>query len=180
MLKNYIITATRKLRRERGYALVNVLGLSLGTAVCLIVMLLVYDQWSYDRFHDEHERIVRIVVRGERAALAATPAVLGPTLKRELPFVEQSLRIGQIRADVEAGGKAFALEGLAADPSFLDLFDFELLAGDRSTVSLCGRGFRDAIYNRFSASPATSCPTRLMGCVPSSSTTRGMVSATDT
>jgi putative ABC transport system permease protein len=114
-------------------------------------MLLVYDQWSYDRFHEEHERIVRIVVRGERTALAAMPAYLGPTLEQELTFVEQSLRIGQIRADVEANGKAFALEGLAADPSFLELFDFELLAGDRSTA-LVGPGkvvLSDAAAERY-------------------------------
>lgn len=143
MLKNYLVIAVRKLRRERGFALVNVFGLALGMAVCIVVILLVIDQWSYDRFHEEHDRIVRIVAdrttRGEQVALAATPAWLGPALERELPYVEKSLRIGQIRADVEANAKAFALEGLAAENSFFELFDFELIAGDPSTA-LVGPG----------------------------------------
>lgn len=143
MWKNYLITALRNMRRQRGFTLVNVLGLALGMAVCLLVIMLIQDQRSYDRFHGKHDRIVRVVtertIRGAQVHLAATPAYLGPQLERELPGVVETLRVGQIRADVKANGKAFALEGLAAEPSFFDLFDFEVLAGDPATA-LVGPG----------------------------------------
>ena len=140
MLKNYFKVAFRTLRRQPVSTLINMVGLGMSMAVCLLVLLLIQNQRSYDRFHEKSDRIVRILSdwfrQGEKSELAASPAYLGPALKADVPEVEQTLRIGQIRADAEANAKALYVTGLHVEPSFFELFDFHLLAGDPTTAML--------------------------------------------
>ena len=140
MLTNYFKIAYRTLKRQKGYAALNVVGLALGMAVCLLIILLVQDQRSYDRWHDEADRIVRVLAQrtfssGNSLFLGGTPAYLAPALARDVPAVEQTLRVGQIRADALAAGKGLHVDGLFAEPSFFDLFDFELVTGDAATAA---------------------------------------------
>ena len=64
MLKNYATIAIRRLWREKGYAFINVVGLAVGLACCLLIGLFVRDELSYDRFHEKPDRIFRIVHGG--------------------------------------------------------------------------------------------------------------------
>ena len=64
MLKNYLKVALRNLRRHKGYAFINILGLAVGLACCIMILLWVRHEMSYDRFHDNADRIVRVGVEG--------------------------------------------------------------------------------------------------------------------
>lgn len=136
MIRNYLVIALRNLRRQPFSTLINVVGLGAAMTVSLLVMLLIGDQRSYDRFHEKAYRIVRVITarQNEGESLAATPATLGPALEAGAPEVEQTLRFGQIRSDAEANAKALYVEGLHAEPAFFSLFDFRLLRGDPTSA----------------------------------------------
>jgi putative ABC transport system permease protein len=134
MLKSYLTTAVRNLRTYPAYSAINIVGLALSISVCLLLILLVQDQRRYDCFHEKADRIYRVTAEanGRRGqyGLAATPAYLGGAMEREMPDVERSLRIGRIEANLVHSGHSFPATGLYVDPSFFDLFDFKLVAGE--------------------------------------------------
>lgn len=139
MLKNYVVVALRTLGRHRGYTALTVVGLALGMAVCLLILTFAWEQKSYDRFHAKSDRIVRILTDrvhpdGEVTALAATPATLAAALAHEVPGIEATVRIGQIRAMAVRDGKAVGVTGLYAEPAFFDVFDFTTASGDGRAV----------------------------------------------
>ena len=68
MLKNYLKIALRNLRRHKGYAFINVFGLALGLACCLLVVLFIQDELAYDRFHEEGDRVYRLVSEIKQSA----------------------------------------------------------------------------------------------------------------
>ena len=107
-------------------------------AICLLVLLLIENQWSYDNFNQNRDRVVRIIsdqIRpGGTTALAAAPAYVGTALANDVPQVEQTVRVGQIRSDAEANEKAIAVTGLHVDPAFFDVLGFELIEGDMRTA----------------------------------------------
>ena len=155
MLRNYFTIAVRALRRHRGYAAINVVGLAVGLAVCLVIALYIRHEWQYDRFHGDVDRIHRVV--------QATPVgdVFGPSAVRRLegtvrtaPGLAQALEQqvpGLAQATVvNARGDRLLSRGterlyvdrlLRADTAFFEVFDgFEVLRGDpRSALNGPGR-----------------------------------------
>jgi putative ABC transport system permease protein len=111
-------------------------------SVCLLVLALVWDQVQYDRFHPERDRIVRVLSQevnpegGAGSMRAAAPAPLAPAMEDEIPSVQQTTRIGQIRALVYTDREGISADGLYAEPSFFDLFGFELKEGGDPRVAL--------------------------------------------
>ena len=135
MLENYALVALRTLWRDRGTTVLTVVGLALGMAVCLLILAFVWAQKSTDRFHSEGDRIVRILSeRGDGSLLAATPAPLADALVRDVPGIEASVRLGELRTRVLQGGSAIELAGLYAEPSFFDVFSFETEGGQAGAV----------------------------------------------
>jgi len=135
MLKNYLYVSVRTLMRHKGFTGITVLGLALSMAVCLMILTFIWDQKQYDRFHTRTDDIYRILADrvdsdGDVDALAATPAPLADALLREVPGIEATLRLGQIRSQAVYEGKAVYLEGLYVEPSFFDMFSFTLENGD--------------------------------------------------
>ena len=94
MLKNNIKIAWRNIIKNRGIFSLNIAGLALGIASCLIIMLFVVDELSYDRFNLEADKIVRVVfkaqIEGEDVREAVVMPPVAETLRREFPEVEQS------------------------------------------------------------------------------------------
>lgn len=88
MLKNYLTIALRTMRRHKGYTFINVAGLAVGLAVCLLILLYVRDEQSYERFREKASRIFRVVEKTQ----ASTVAALAPVLAEELPAVEHVVR----------------------------------------------------------------------------------------
>src|ERR1700743_200115 len=101
MLKNYLKTAFRNLLKNKGFTALNVLGLTLGIATCLLIVFYVMDELSYDRYNENASRIYRInnMVRfgGNENTYAGSPAPAGLALKNDFPEIEQAVRL--IRAD---------------------------------------------------------------------------------
>ncbi|WP_420579947.1 ABC transporter permease [Reichenbachiella sp.] len=145
MLKNYFLVAFRSLLKDKFYSSINVLGLALGITCCLLIMIYVSDELSYDRIHSKAERIYRInefmedESGGERSS--SLPFPVGPTLAAEYPsIVETQVRLFDYQSPTlmvenKLTNKAFNERRMFfADSTFFDVFDFELIKGDKSTA----------------------------------------------
>ena len=143
MLKNYLTITLRSLRRQPGYAFINILGLAIGLAACVLIMLWVQDELAYDRSHDKADRIVRVVEARESAEgeqhYAYTSGALGTALVESYPEVERSVRAVSRnmtgRLTVEHGEAQFySGEHLFVEQSFFDVFDFGTPGEEVSTA----------------------------------------------
>src|SRR5258708_40378354 len=96
MIKNYIKTAFRGLMKNKGFTFINVFGLALGLATCMLIVFYVFDELSYDRFNTKADRIYRvnndIKFGGNVNSYAVSPAPAAAGFLNELPEVENSVR----------------------------------------------------------------------------------------
>lgn len=150
MIKNYLRIAFRNMRRRRLYSAINVVGLALGMTLCLLILLWIRDELSYDRYHEKAHRIVRLVDSIEREGgthhLAWSSAPFAPMLKREFAEVEETVRLMPVhRRLVEYEEKRLYEDDLVwADPSIFRIFTLPLVSGvsetaleDPLTVVIC-------------------------------------------
>ena len=133
MLGNYLTTALRLLWRERGYAAINIFGLAVGFALCLLIIQLAAYQLSVGDFHEKKDRVYRVL--GPKFLQAsgysgALPIELGPTLKEQLPEVEEAVRFtSNYPRLLRVGAKdAISEEVLTAEAGVFDVFSFPLPA----------------------------------------------------
>jgi putative ABC transport system permease protein len=132
MLSHYLTTALRSLRRQPGYAAVNVLGLAVGMAACLVIAVYVRHELSHDRFHEDAERIVRIVRQNAETGRARSglPGAAAPAMVAERPEVEAATRVLPTqKALLRHEQTSLYDHGYRTDPAFFDVFSFEVLAG---------------------------------------------------
>lgn len=138
MIKNYLKVALRNIYKHRMFSLINIFGLSISMATCLLIMLLVYGQKKFDNFHTKGERIVRILSSDEYdIPLATTPLPLATVLMQEYPhIVEDAVRIKSsfVGGDVVYRDSRIPLAGRYVDENFFKLFDFPLLEGNVENV----------------------------------------------
>ena len=143
MLKSYARIAYRTLNRHKGYTAINVLGLAVGMAACLLIGLYVQDEVSYDRFHPKADRIYRAANElrflEEESQTAITPGLMGPKLLEEVPDFEAFVRLDDYGTQqpilIRRGYERFYEKSfILADSSFFDFFSFPLAAGDPSTA----------------------------------------------
>ncbi len=129
-----IKTAFRYLSRHKGYTFINIAGLSVGIACCLLIMLFVRSEWSYDRFHSKADRIYRVwldeIYEGSRFTNTVTPIPLAPALQSNLPEVESVCRIYNFNTLVKSGNNTFNESVHMTDSNFFKVFDFRLHSGD--------------------------------------------------
>jgi len=134
MLKNYLRIALRHLRRQPGYAAINIMGLAVGVACCLFLLLYVRDELSYDRYHEDADAVYRtnMVIPQVDATVGLTPNIVAPLLMREFPEVQAATRIEAHGGVVRAGERIFDNNAFYfADSTVFEVFDgFTLLAGD--------------------------------------------------
>lgn len=134
MLRNYFRVAIRNFRRRKGLAFINVFGLAVGIAACLLIGLYVRDELSYDRFHADADRTYRVLRQFDLPALhltiGTTPSALAPALESSAPSVELAVRVGTGSPVVTRGDQEYVESRfLYADDGFLDLFSREILRG---------------------------------------------------
>jgi putative ABC transport system permease protein len=141
MLRNYFKIAWRNLSRYKGYTFINIAGLSIGIACCLVIFLFVQDELSYDTFNAKADRTYRIVNHrvneSSQMDMARTPPAYGPTLKNDFAEVEQVARIfefGSKQLVAYADKKFFEPDILLADSTFFDVFSFSLIRGNPDQV----------------------------------------------
>jgi len=136
MLKNTFAAALRSLRRRPGFALLNIVGLAVGLAACLLIGTYVWHETTYDHFHEKADRIARVVetraVPGGRERVAQTAAPVGPALVEEVPGIERMARMMTVfRLTVERGeNRRYVGDYLFTEPSFADVFDFPVAQGN--------------------------------------------------
>lgn len=139
MLKNYLVVAIRNLFRKRMYAIINVSGLAIGLACCILILRYIQDETNYDTYHDKGERIYRVITEykqdGEFIGSPIGSYRLGPTLDAQFPQLEHVIRFGDVGGMVEYGEKSFRENQMAlVDEQVFDVFSFQLLEGDPATA----------------------------------------------
>jgi len=142
MFFNIIKVAIRNLIRQPGYTFINIMGLAIGLACSILILLYVINEVTYDSFHTKADRIYRIGVRGQMPGnelnQAVTAAPMMEALLNDYPEVEMSCRIAEFGGWLLTyGDKKFTENSETfkfADSTFFELFDFKLLRGDPKTV----------------------------------------------
>jgi len=140
MFKNYIKSALRNLLKHKGYSLINIVGLAIGMASCLLILLYVRHELSYDAFHENADQIYRVAMEarwgGRDFDVAVQAAPMAKTLVAEYPEVVDAVRFRD-RGDyiVQYGDNSFREQRVIfADPSVFSVFSIPLLKGDPETV----------------------------------------------
>lgn len=143
MFKNYFKTALRNLKRQKIYSFINITGLSLGLACCILISLYIHFELSYDRFHEKSDDIYRIIEieteSGKQQYSATIPAPLAPTLSEEFPEIARVVRIFHPswieKWRISKENRTFFEEDVFfADSSFLEVFTFSLIQGQKENA----------------------------------------------
>jgi putative ABC transport system permease protein len=139
MFKNYFRTALRNLRKNKLYAAINIFGLTIGLAACLLIGLYINHELSYDRFNVNADRIVRVTMEYKQAetvnSTATTGTKVGPQFKRTFPAVEDYVRTFIYHNVMKRGDEIFDEPRiLYADQSFFKIFSFKILEGNAATA----------------------------------------------
>ena len=155
MIENYIKIAFRNLRRYPGQAGINILGLAIGLACCLFILLFIRDELGYDRHHANAQRMFRLV----RSTSALTAAPMGPALQGTIAGVEQTTRItGENGVSLRHGDELpLTADVVFADTSYFDIFDHTFLQGSPETALSDPKGVvltRSIAYRIFGDRPA--------------------------
>lgn len=136
MLTNYLLIALRNVRRHSGYTILNILGLTLGVAATLFILLYITEELSFDRYHSKADRIFRVssdITEPDNAfRWAVTQLPLAPQLRKDYPEVEEFVRfIPNGRTRLERGEQYFFEEKtFFVDSTLTSVFDFDFLKGD--------------------------------------------------
>ena len=140
MFRNYFKVAIRNLWKNKGYSAINIFGLAIGLATCLLILIFVTDELSYDRYNKKADRIYRvdgdINFGGMHHVLAVAPDPLGATLKKDFPQVEQYVRFRdyggfRVKKGVENVQEQSVIH---VDSTLFDVFTLPLVAGDAKTA----------------------------------------------
>ena len=140
MLKNYIKTALRNLLRHKGYSLINISGLAIGMAACLLILLYVSHELSYDNYNEDADRIYRIAFSGRWGGqdldLCVAPAPMAKVILDTYPEIEETVRFrDQGSFIVQYGDNSFKENRVVfVDNSFFNIFTVPLLMGDPNTI----------------------------------------------
>ncbi len=139
MFKNYVKIAARNLFKQKVYSFINIFGLAIAIAFCILIFLFVRDEITHDSFHNKSDRIYRVIILkkqddGGMASHASTPPPLGPALLQEFPEVAHMARFKK-RGDVVVYQGRSSRESITlAGPDFFKMFSFPLIQGDPQTV----------------------------------------------
>jgi putative ABC transport system permease protein len=141
MLRNYLKIIFRNLRRHKVFSLINILGLAVGMAACLLVLLFIHHELNFDGFHEDKENVYRLCevqswdgIITQKVALSMYP--MGPMLSQDYPEVEDFARIftwDEIPI-IHDEKKVYIDKFYWTDSAFLDMFSFPMVAGDASTA----------------------------------------------
>ena len=142
MIRNYLKIAWRNIWKSKVFSAINIIGLSVGMAACIVIMLFVSYEKSFDNFHSKNiYRLNEVQTIGQQGAtqkVALTMFPMGATLKQEFPEIKNFTRIRwkmkyQLTND---NNKVFIPQAFFVDSTFLKIFDFKVLRGDRNTALL--------------------------------------------
>jgi putative ABC transport system permease protein len=140
MFKNYLKIAFRNLQRQKGFSLINISGLAIGMACCLLILLYVSDELSFDRFHEKGDRIYRILsqssIGGISRHFAISPSALAPAAAESIPEIKLYSRLyefGEMRLQHNDDIHDFPTWH-TADQDFFSIFSHHFIMGDPNTA----------------------------------------------
>ena len=140
MLKNFVIISFRNLVRQRGFTVINLLGLTLGLTVSFLILLYVFNELSYDKHHPGSERLYRIAIRGNLGEMpvniAVTPGALAHSLAEQMPEAEAFSMFEHLGGDQlfrNEEKKFYENHLIYADKNLFQVFSFHFLYGDPET-----------------------------------------------
>ncbi len=143
MFKNYFKVAFRNLLKRKGFSLINILGLAIGMAVCLLIILFIQSELSYDKHNQKADNIYRLVLEryypGRSTSYSIIPQSIGSAVKAEFPEVLESTRIFNLGGNgsffLRIGEKTFEEKRvLAADSNFFNVFTCKVVHGDPASA----------------------------------------------
>lgn len=136
MIRNYFTIALRNIKRYSAHSILNITGMAIGMASAILILLLVQDEWSYDRHFENADNLYRIIQNGDPfeeggSPSAITPAPLAKALKEEYPEIIRSSRCGFGSLLSFKMGEEFIEEtAVPVDSDFLKMFNIEFVVGD--------------------------------------------------
>ncbi len=139
MLRNYIKVAIRNLVKDRYYSAINIFGLSIGITTCLLILLYVNHELSYDKFHQDFNRIYRVIAKaklaGSETEMVVSAPPLADRLKHDIQEIEAATRILRLHRSIRHEGMVFKEDHMFyADSTFFDVFSFNVIQGDTETM----------------------------------------------
>jgi putative ABC transport system permease protein len=138
MIFNYFKTALRNMLRNKTVSLINIAGLSIGLTVCMLILLFIKDELSFDRFHAKKDQIFRVTARmtSEKSTrlIANTNQIVGPSFAQEIPEVQSFVRMQSNTFIVRHGTEVTEQEATFVDNNFFSVFSFPLITGDPGNV----------------------------------------------
>jgi len=133
MFKNYLTSALRSLKRHKLFSLLNIFGLATGIACSILIFLWVKDERSYDNFNNSS--LYRLSINVTNVEAAVTPLPVAVSVKQQIPAVKDFARLVSLHSIVTIGTKKFDEKDMFyADPSFLQMFNYPLLKGNKATA----------------------------------------------
>jgi len=139
MFSNYFKTSFRNLWRNKVFSLINIIGLSVGLASCMLIFLYAKDELSFDRFHENADRIYHLTVDfkspdGNVNRSSKTGMIHGPNFTAQVPEMESFVRVGRENFTIRRATEIFDQEVLYADSNFFSVFTFPMLEGNPATA----------------------------------------------
>jgi putative ABC transport system permease protein len=140
MFRNYFAVAIRNLWRNKLVSIINIAGLSIGLACCLLIFLYAKDEWSYDRFQANRDHLYRITAQmvddqgKEQFKTGKTGALHGPAFQQDIPEISSYTRIAGGDHIIRQNDRTFSQPILLADPNFFSIFSFPLRSGNPKTA----------------------------------------------
>lgn len=140
MFKNYFKTSLRSIARNKLFSAINIFGLAVGMSVCLLMITLFMEVRSYDRFHEDADRIYRInniyqSLDEDPSYFASTSIIAGKRLQEEVPGIDASVIMRRnFSGDAKVGDKVVPMSGIYATEGFFDVFSFKILRGNGATA----------------------------------------------
>jgi len=139
MIKNYLLTAFRNVLRYKGFSLINIFGLSLSMSVCMVIIIVIQDQYSYDDMHTLKDRIYRVQqvdsLDFTSLKVASNPFALGTELRDNYAFSEEVVILNNsFSGEGQYKDTRLDMNGLYANTAFFKVFDFPLKAGSEPGI----------------------------------------------
>jgi ABC-type antimicrobial peptide transport system permease subunit len=135
MFVNHLKVAFRNMLKHKGFSFINIAGLAVGLACVILILIWVNDELSYNRFHENSDRIGRIIMDLDGTQVPASPGPLAQVMIDEFPEVKNAVRYIWGGGIIEYKGKKFEERGVfLVEPSFLEIFTFPFIEGDPKTA----------------------------------------------
>jgi len=134
MLKNYLKITWRNIRNNKIYSFINIMGLAVGMATCILILLWVQDELSYDKFHENYSDIYMTIPELQGTKYYSNPLALAAVFKGQYPEVRQITRFCSRFWLMKYGDRIYNERGALVDDDFLKIFTFPLIEGTPETV----------------------------------------------